>query len=123
MSTAASRKELNKRDVKENLEEIILRMSIRGPVYGYKLIKNVKNYFGVSLSQSEVYPSLWELDKKGYLNSEKEQNGSRPRKVYYSVAFKTLERLKEIRDVKNQNRRKINELSSSMFSVVGVDLQ
>ncbi len=117
LTTAASRKKTNRRDVKNNLEEIILRMSTSGPVYGYNLIKHIKKTFGVSLCQSQVYPCLWDLNEKGYLSSDVEQHDGKERKVYHAVSTRTVERLKEIRDVKNQNRRKINDLSSDIFNV------
>ncbi|MEM5782317.1 MAG: helix-turn-helix transcriptional regulator, partial [Candidatus Aenigmatarchaeota archaeon] len=71
-------KEINRRDVKENLDEIILRYILENKsIHGYDIIKKIKKDFGILLSAAEVYPKLWNLNKMGVLTSRdiKAENG------------------------------------------------
>ncbi|MEM5778645.1 MAG: helix-turn-helix transcriptional regulator [Candidatus Aenigmatarchaeota archaeon] len=112
-------KEINRRDVKENLDEIILRYILENKsIHGYDIIKKIKKDFGILLSAAEVYPKLWNLNKMGVLTSRdiKAENG-KYRREYSFVEGKTLEYLRTLRDVKNKNRNAINKKSTASLSV------
>ncbi|MEM5872353.1 MAG: helix-turn-helix transcriptional regulator [Candidatus Aenigmatarchaeota archaeon] len=112
-------KEINRRDVKENLDEIILRYILENKsIHGYELIKKIKKDFGILFSASEIYPQLWNLEKKGVLTSReiKAENG-KYRREYSFVEGKTLEYLRTLRDVKNRNRSILNKKSTASLSV------
>ncbi len=111
-------RQIIRKDLKANMEEIFLRNILRGPVHGYKLIIELKQDYGIPFGPSEVYPLLHELEEKGYVSSRREYpDNDRPRRVYYSVPVKTAGRLKKIIDIKNQNRRAINRKSNESLTV------
>jgi DNA-binding PadR family transcriptional regulator len=106
-SKAESRKQLTKKYIKDNLEEILLEMSNKGPIHGYEIIRTFKKA-GAFFSPSEIYPALWQLEKEGYLRSEKQYpDEGKPKRVYYPVP-KTHERLEEIKNVKSRLSITIN---------------
>jgi len=51
-------------------------------MWGYKIKKQVEALFGVKLRHGALYPLLNNLERKGFLTSEKQQKGGRTRKVY-----------------------------------------
>jgi len=115
-SKIASRNQIAKEDLINHLEEYTLRRVLKGDVWAYRYIKEIRERFGIYLGPSTVYPFLNDLEKEGYICS-KDRANSRHRKVYKSVAFKTVERLKEIRNVKNENRRKMNNIGPGFLSI------
>lgn len=64
------------------LDVMILRIVHAEPMWGYKMIKQVKEHYGVKLRHGALYPTLNTLEKKGLLRSTKETNAGRTRKVY-----------------------------------------
>jgi DNA-binding PadR family transcriptional regulator len=120
MSTPGlTKKQLLRRELKSEIEEYSLKLCIsKGSLHGYGLIDQIKKSFGVLFSPSEIYPVLWNLEKNGYLASKREFTDSgRARRAYYPVPVKTVRRLKEIVAIKNQNRKKLNDVSSGIFGV------
>lgn len=51
-------------------------------MWGYKIKKIVEVLFGVKLRHGALYPLLSDLERKGFLTSEKQKQGGRTRKVY-----------------------------------------
>jgi len=51
-------------------------------MWGYKIKKRVEAEFSVKLRHGALYPLLNALEQKGFLISQKQQQGGRTRKVY-----------------------------------------
>jgi len=51
-------------------------------MWGYKIKKEVEAKFDVRLRHGALYPLLNALEQKGFLTSQKQQQGGRTRKVY-----------------------------------------
>jgi DNA-binding PadR family transcriptional regulator len=51
-------------------------------MWGYKIKKQVETKFDVTLRHGALYPLLNSLEMKGFLTSQKQQQGGRTRKVY-----------------------------------------
>ena len=75
-------KEIVQRITKNLLDIQILRLINTEPMWGYKIKKEVETRFGVKLRHGALYPLLNSLEKKGFLTSQKQQQGGRTRKVY-----------------------------------------
>ena len=52
------------------------------PMWGYKIKKEVETKFNVRLRHGALYPLLNAMEQKGFLASQKQQQGGRTRKVY-----------------------------------------
>jgi len=109
-------KNIRENDVKANLESIILRKLTKYELHGYEFIKEIREEFGVYLGPSTIYPTLKELEKMGLVASRWDHSSERPRKVY-RITIKGLKYLRLERDVKNRNRKKMNELSAKQFCI------
>jgi len=75
-------KEIVQRITKNLLDIQILKLINTEPMWGYKIKKEVETKFGVKLRHGALYPLLNSLEKKGFLTSQKQQQGGRTRKVY-----------------------------------------
>lgn len=64
------------------LDLIVLKGLEAQPMHGYQIMTGIRKNFGVSFGASTVYPLLNGLERGGYVESEWQMNGSRPRKVY-----------------------------------------
>jgi DNA-binding PadR family transcriptional regulator len=51
-------------------------------MWGYKIKKQVETNYEVKLRHGALYPLLNALEQKGFLKSQKQQQGGRTRKVY-----------------------------------------
>jgi DNA-binding PadR family transcriptional regulator len=51
-------------------------------MWGYKIKKHVETNYEVKLRHGALYPLLNALEQKGFLKSQKQQQGGRTRKVY-----------------------------------------
>jgi DNA-binding PadR family transcriptional regulator len=51
-------------------------------MWGYKIKKHMETNYEVKLRHGALYPLLNALEQKGYLKSQKQQQGGRTRKVY-----------------------------------------
>ena len=51
-------------------------------MWGYKMIKIVKEKYEVKLRHGALYPLLNNLERKGFLRSKKETKRGRVRKIY-----------------------------------------
>jgi DNA-binding PadR family transcriptional regulator len=75
-------KEVQDKLTKGLLDMIVLQFLNGQPMHGYEIITKIRKSFGVYLGPSTVYPLLNALEKKGYVTSEWNIEGERPRKVY-----------------------------------------
>ncbi len=64
------------------LDLIVLQFLSTQPMHGYQVITKIRKSFGVYFGPSTIYPLLGTLEKKGFVNSEWNMQGERPRKVY-----------------------------------------
>jgi PadR family transcriptional regulator PadR len=80
--TETFRKELVQRVTRNLLDIQILRLIQTQPMWGYKIKKQVEALFSVKLRHGALYPLLNNMERKGFLTSEKQQKGGRTRKVY-----------------------------------------
>ncbi|MCW3998377.1 MAG: PadR family transcriptional regulator [Candidatus Bathyarchaeota archaeon] len=68
------------------LDVHLLRIVKNQPLWGYKIKKNIENVFNIRIRHSVLYPTLNDLEKKGFLNSQKQTKSGRVRKVYTITA-------------------------------------
>ena len=80
--TETFQKEIVQRITKNLLDIQILKLINTEPMWGYKIKKEVETKFGVKLRHGALYPLLNSLEQKGFLTSQKQQQGGRTRKVY-----------------------------------------
>jgi DNA-binding PadR family transcriptional regulator len=64
------------------LDVHLLRIVQNQPLWGYKIKKNIENTFNIKIRHSVLYPTLNDLEKKGFLKSQKQTKSGRARKVY-----------------------------------------
>jgi len=101
------RKEIVQRITKNLLDIQLLRLIQTQPMWGYKIKKEVETKFDVRLRHGALYPLLNAMEQKGFITSQKQQQGGRTRKVYtitkngkeYIETYKGI--LKEQLDGKN----------------------
>ena len=60
----------------------LLRIIKAQPTWGYKIKKQVEADFNVKLRHGALYPTLNNLEEKGFVESSKQQKDGRARKVY-----------------------------------------
>ncbi|MGB9671623.1 MAG: PadR family transcriptional regulator [Candidatus Bathyarchaeales archaeon] len=76
------KKEIVQRITRNLLDIQILRLLSAEPMWGYKIKKEVETKFGVKLRHGALYPLLNAMEQKGLLESKRQQQGGRARKVY-----------------------------------------
>jgi PadR family transcriptional regulator, regulatory protein PadR len=77
------RKELVQRITKNLLDIQLLRLIQAQPsIWGYRIKKKVEADFNITLRHGALYPMLNSLEQRGFLESQKQQEGGRARKVY-----------------------------------------
>jgi len=76
------RKEIVQRITRNLLDIQLLRLIQMQPMWGYKIKKQVETKFDVILRHGALYPLLNAMEQKGFLTSQKQQQGGRTRKVY-----------------------------------------
>jgi DNA-binding PadR family transcriptional regulator len=59
----------------------VLHHAGQGPVYGLEMIEELRRH-GYNLSPGTLYPTLHELERAGYLASERQVIGGRVRRYY-----------------------------------------
>jgi PadR family transcriptional regulator PadR len=103
------KKELVQRITKNLLDIQLLRLIQIQPLWGYKIKKQIETQFQVKLRHGALYPMLNSLEKKGFLTSQKQQQGGRARKVYtitkkgegyLNTYYSILKEQKEGKDIK-----------------------
>jgi DNA-binding PadR family transcriptional regulator len=80
--TQPFRKEIVQRITRNLLDIQILRLLKTQPMWGYKIKKLAETEFDVKLRHGALYPLLNTMEQKGFITSQKEQQGGRTRKVY-----------------------------------------
>ncbi|XHH09486.1 MAG: PadR family transcriptional regulator [Candidatus Bathyarchaeia archaeon] len=76
------KKQIVQRIIKNLLDIQLLRMVKAEQLWGYKIKKQVEANFHVKLRHGALYPTLNSLERKGFLESHKQQKNGRARKVY-----------------------------------------
>jgi PadR family transcriptional regulator, regulatory protein PadR len=77
-----NRNEIQQRIIKNLLDIQLLRMVKTQPTWGYQIKKQVQKNFDIKLRHGALYPTLNDLEKKGFLTSQRQQKEGRARKVY-----------------------------------------
>ncbi|MDI6690585.1 MAG: PadR family transcriptional regulator [Candidatus Bathyarchaeota archaeon] len=80
--TEQFRKEIVQRITRNLLDIQTLRLLTAEPMWGYKIKKQIEATTGVKLRHGALYPLLNALEQKGFLKSQKQQQGGRTRKIY-----------------------------------------
>ncbi len=75
-------KELRKRFVRSFLDLTVLRMLASEPLWGYKLMKMIKEVHDVRVGPPVIYPLLDSLEADGLVECRETYEGKRKRKVY-----------------------------------------
>ena len=76
------KKEIVQHIIRNLLDIQLLRIIQAQSTWGYKIKKQVETDFNIKLRHGALYPTLNNLEKKGLLESEKQQKDGRQRKVY-----------------------------------------
>jgi PadR family transcriptional regulator, regulatory protein PadR len=76
------KKEIVQHIVRNLLDIQLLRIIQAEPTWGYKIKKQVETDFNIKLRHGALYPTLNELERKGFVESKKQQKDGRARKVY-----------------------------------------
>jgi PadR family transcriptional regulator, regulatory protein PadR len=76
------KKQIVQHIIRNLLDIQLLRIIHAEPTWGYKIKKQVEADFNVKLRHGALYPTLNSLEKKGFVESTKQQKDGRSRKVY-----------------------------------------
>ena len=76
------KKEIVQHIIRNLLDIQLLRIIQAQSTWGYKIKKQVETDFNMKLRHGALYPTLNSLEKKGFLESKKQQKDGRQRKVY-----------------------------------------
>ena len=74
--------EIRQRFAKDFLDMVVLTIIRIRPMWGYKLMGEIKRDFGVKISYGVMYPLLRSLETKGLIKGRLELRGKKRRKVY-----------------------------------------
>lgn len=64
------------------LDVHLLRLIQNQPLWGYKIKKDIETIFHLKIRHGLLYPTLNDLEEKGFLKSQKQTKSGRARKVY-----------------------------------------
>jgi len=64
------------------LDVHLLRLIQNQPLWGYKIKKDIETIFNLKIRHGLLYPTLNDLEEKGFLKSQKQTKSGRARKVY-----------------------------------------
>ena len=80
-------------------ELLILQLLARHEMYGYELVRAIRDQTGeaISLGEGAIYPVLHTLERRGCLSSKRVEKNGRSR-VYYRLTRKGGARLTEVKD-------------------------
>ena len=75
-------------------ELLLLRLLDQREMYGYELVRSIRNVTGeaISLGEGVIYPVLHSLERGGALKAKRKAVGGRTR-VYYALTAKGRRRL------------------------------
>jgi DNA-binding PadR family transcriptional regulator len=75
-------KEIVQHIIRNLLDIQLLRIIQSQPTWGYKIKKQVEADFNIKLRHGALYPTLNNLEQKGFVESNKLKKDGRARKVY-----------------------------------------
>ena len=80
-------------------ELLLLRLLNEQEMYGYELVRSIKNVTNqaISLGEGVIYPVLHSLERNGSLRSKRKAVSGRTR-VYYSLTKKGRDRLEKLQN-------------------------
>jgi DNA-binding PadR family transcriptional regulator len=78
----AYKKEVVQHIIRNLLDIQLLRIVQAQPTWGYKIKKQVEADFDIKLRHGALYPTLNALEQRGFVESRKQQERGRARKVY-----------------------------------------
>ena len=64
------------------LDVHLLRIVQNQPLWGYKIKKDIEAIFNLKIRHGLLYPTLNNLEEKGFLKSQNQTKSGRARKVY-----------------------------------------
>jgi DNA-binding PadR family transcriptional regulator len=76
------KKEIVQHIIRNLLDIQLLRIIQTEPTWGYKIKKQVETDFQIKIRHGALYPTLNNLEEKGFVESKKQQKDGRARKVY-----------------------------------------
>ena len=76
------RKEIVQHVIRNLLDIQLLRIVQAKPTWGYRIKKQVETEFDMKLRHGALYPALNALEARGFLESRRERESGRSRKVY-----------------------------------------
>ena len=76
------RKEIVQHIIKNLLDIQLLRIIEVEPTWGYRIKKQFEADFNIKLRHGALYPALNNLERKGFVESKKQQKDGRAIKVY-----------------------------------------
>ena len=93
--------------------QILVLIALEQKMYGYKMIKFFEEQ-GYTVEENTLYPILRRLEKNGFMKSEWNVSGDRPRKFYIITALGRSMRKKALSIWEEQNDmlKKIMEVNS-----------
>jgi len=77
---------MQERAVRSFLDIIVLKLLQTGPKWGYEIISEIRDKYGVSLSAGTTYPLLYSLEERGLVEGTWEAQKKRGRRVYKITA-------------------------------------
>ena len=80
------KKEIVQHIIRNLLDIQLLRIIQAQPTWGYKIKKQVETDFNIKIRHGALYPTLNNLEEKGFVESKKLQKDGRARKVYTITA-------------------------------------
>ncbi len=74
---------------------VVLEILARGRMYGYELSEAIGQRSGniLSLGKGTLYPLLYNLEAKGFVQAEWEENESKRKRRYYSITSEGKDQL------------------------------
>jgi len=76
------KKQIVQRLTRDMLDIQLLRFIDAEPTWGYKIKKSVEANLGIKLRHGALYPTLNAMEKEGLVESQREPQNGRARKVY-----------------------------------------
>jgi DNA-binding PadR family transcriptional regulator len=80
------KKQIVQQIIRNLLDIQLLRIIKHQPTWGYNIKKQVETDFNIKLRHGALYPTLKELQQKGFIESRNEKRGQRSRKIYTITA-------------------------------------
>ena len=81
------------------LEYCVLKALEDGPLYGYDLVRRLRELQVLVISEGTIYPLLSRLRKEGFLKTHLEESSEGPARKYYELTASGKDMLREMRDV------------------------